>query len=69
MGYMGEEITIRVDCRTSAHNTPQDDVDEALVDEMRARMYEAVRAIVADPRYQSVLVMHNLPDQGWNRCG
>lgn len=63
MGYMAEEIRLLVSCRTSAHNTQQDEIDEHMVEEIRARIHAAVRPIVKDPKYARVMVYTDLPDE------
>lgn len=55
---MGREI-VRVEvvavCFVSRHNSEQDGIDDALVEEMRHRLQEAARPILADPRYEGVI--------------
>jgi len=55
---MGREIWergVRVICSVSRHNSQQDEIDDALVEEMQQRIRDAVRPILEDPRYEDVI--------------
>lgn len=55
---MGREVCergVRVICAVSRHNSEQDAIDDALVEEMQQRIRDAVRPIVEDPRYDRVV--------------
>jgi hypothetical protein len=51
MGYDTKEF--KVTARTSAHNDDRDQRDEALWDELRAR----ITAVASDPRYEPISPM------------
>jgi hypothetical protein len=51
MGYNAGRI--EVSYSTSAHNSDQDVIDEALADELR----DAIAALVADPKFRSITPM------------
>ncbi|MFJ5644042.1 hypothetical protein [Streptomyces sp. NPDC093223] len=56
---MGREavcVEVRVHCSVSRHNSQQDEADDALVEELRQRIREAVRPIVDDQRYATLIL-------------
>ena len=50
---------MRVICTVSRHNSKQDEIDDALVDEMQQRIGDAVRPILEDPRYEGVICFYD----------
>ncbi|MEV8530108.1 hypothetical protein AB0451_39550 [Streptomyces sp. NPDC052000] len=55
MGRDERRLWVHVLCMVSRHNTSQDAEDDALCDELAERLAEAVRPVVEDPRYASVI--------------
>jgi hypothetical protein len=55
MGYEHREAGVRIVCRVSRHNSARDRADDALVDEIRERVRDAVGDITKDPRYADLI--------------
>jgi hypothetical protein len=55
MGREIRRVEVAAVCFVSRHNSKQDDIDDALVEEMRQRLQEVARPIFDDPRYKGVI--------------
>lgn len=51
VGYDVREMGVTLTVRVSRHNDERDARDDAMADEVAARLAAAVRDIVTDPRY------------------
>lgn len=56
MGYETVHVQVGAVCSVSRHNSERDDSDDALVDDLRKRLQEAAGSILADPRYEGVIL-------------
>lgn len=58
MGREYRDVTVKVACRVSRHNSEQDDKDDALVDELQEHIGNFVREITSNPRYSEVVAYY-----------
>lgn len=55
MGYDIREVTVRIVCRVSRHNSDRDAADDALAEELEGRVRAAVMPIAQDPKYTALI--------------
>lgn len=54
MGWSGYELGTRVACLVDCHGGEAEKRGEALYAELAARVHEAVRVLIEDPKYEEI---------------